>query len=120
MSSIVPKHSTRTILFWMIGLLRTPGVCRAQVVFNELLLSLLFCSLVAPQFATAQSHSFAYVANFGSSSTSNPPPYSGSVSVIDTSTNTVVATLSVGSATFESGPLVLAVTPDGKHVYVSN
>jgi len=42
------------------------------------------------------------------------------VSVIDTSTNTVVATLSVSSATFASGPLVVAAAPDGKRVYLSN
>ena len=49
---------------------------------------------------------FAYVANG-----SNP----GTVSVIDTATNTVVATVAVGS-----NPIGVAVTPDGKHVYVTN
>src|SRR5207244_4394958 len=47
----------------------------------------------------------AYVTNF----TSN------NVSVIDTSTNTVVATATVGSA-----PYGVAITPDGTRVYVSN
>ena len=45
---------------------------------------------------------FAYVSNG-----SNP----GTVSVIDTATNTVVATVAVGS-----NPIGVAVTPDGKHV----
>jgi YVTN family beta-propeller protein len=38
-----------------------------------------------------------------------------SVAVIDTATNRVVATVPVGS-----GPWEPAVTPDGKHVYVTN
>ena len=37
------------------------------------------------------------------------------VSVIDTATNTVVATVPVGSF-----PFGVAVTPDGKHAYVTN
>jgi YVTN family beta-propeller protein len=48
---------------------------------------------------------FAYVAN----------GVSNNVSVIDTATNTVVATIPVG--TF---PIAVAVTPDGTHVYVTN
>ena len=40
---------------------------------------------------------------------------SGTVSVIDTATNTVVATVPVGNL-----PHGVAVTPDGKHVYVAN
>ena len=35
--------------------------------------------------------------------------------MIDTATNTVVATVAVGS-----NPIGVAVTPDGKHVYVTN
>ena len=35
--------------------------------------------------------------------------------MIDTATNTVVATVAVGS-----GPSGVAVTPDGKHAYVTN
>ena len=54
----------------------------------------------------AEAAPFAYVANG-----SNP----GTVSVIDTATNTVVATVAVGS-----NPIGVAVTPDGKHVYVTN
>ena len=48
---------------------------------------------------------FAYVTNNGS----------GSVSVIDTATNAVVATPSVDGA-----PLRIAVTPDGTRAYVTN
>ena len=47
----------------------------------------------------------AYVANF----TGN------FVSVIDTATNTVTATVPVGD-----GPFGVAVTPDGHHAYVAN
>jgi YVTN family beta-propeller protein len=54
----------------------------------------------------------AYVTNFG-----DPIPIPGTtVSVIDTTTNAVVATIpGVGP-----GPLGVAVTPDGAHVYVVN
>ena len=48
---------------------------------------------------------FAYVANAGANS----------VSVIDTATHTVVATIPVGKA-----PFAVAVTPNGKHAYVTN
>src|SRR6185312_4376184 len=40
---------------------------------------------------------------------------SGNVSVVDTSTNTISATITVGS-----GPSGAAVTPDGTRVYVAN
>ena len=53
----------------------------------------------------AQAAPFAYVANHGSDT----------VSVIDTATNTVVATVGVGSS-----PVWVAVTPDGTHAYVVN
>ncbi len=53
----------------------------------------------------AEAAPFLYVANVNSSS----------VSVIDTATNTVVATIPVGLF-----PFGVAVTPDGKHVYVTN
>lgn len=49
--------------------------------------------------------SLGYVANFGDDT----------VSVIDTVTNTSVATIPVGN-----GPSAVAVTPDGAHVYVLN
>jgi YVTN family beta-propeller protein len=45
----------------------------------------------------------------------NPLFPTGAVSVIDTATNTVTATVRVGN-----GPLVVAVTPDGSEVYVTN
>ena len=53
----------------------------------------------------AEAAPFAYVANGGSNT----------VSVIDTATKTVVATVGVGM-----GPIGIAVTPDGTHVYVAN
>jgi YVTN family beta-propeller protein len=49
----------------------------------------------------------AYITNEGS----NPP----TVSVIDTATNTVTATIAVGS-----NPLGVAMTPDGSKAYVAN
>jgi YVTN family beta-propeller protein len=58
--------------------------------------------LMAPP---AEAAPFAYVAN----------DVSGTVSVFDTATNTVVATLPVGS-----DPFAVGVTPDGKHAYVAN
>ncbi|MGW2698772.1 YncE family protein [Streptomyces sp. NPDC001340] len=55
--------------------------------------------------AAAQTGTFTYVTNFGSDS----------VSVIDTGTNTVTATVPVGD-----GPFDVAVTPDGTRAYVAN
>src|ERR1700738_3527219 len=55
----------------------------------------------------AEAQPFAYVAN--------ADPISNNVSVIDTATTTVATTVAVGTA-----PLGVAVTPDGKHVYVAN
>src|SRR5665811_2105497 len=54
---------------------------------------------------------FIYVTNNGFD-TASP---TNNVSVIDAATNTVVATVPVGSA-----PNGIAVTPDGKHAYVAN
>ncbi len=54
---------------------------------------------------TAKAQNFAYVTNSSSNS----------VSVIDTSTNTVVATVAVGS-----NPVGVAITPDGTRAYVAN
>jgi YVTN family beta-propeller protein len=51
------------------------------------------------------SPTYAYVADFSS----------GTVSVIRTSDNTVVATVAVGS-----GPYGIAITPDGNYAYVVN
>ncbi len=59
--------------------------------------------LALPSRATAQP--FAYIAN----------SFSDNVSVIDTATDTVVATLLVGD-----GPRGVAVHPDGSRVYVAN
>ena len=74
------------------------------------LVSILAVSILVPiglwgssQVAYAQAR--AYVANFGSNS----------VSVIDTSSNTVVATVGVGSQ-----PNGVAITPDGTRAYVAN
>ena len=55
--------------------------------------------------AVAVSGSRAYVANY----------YDGTVSVIDTATNTVIETIPVGAA-----PRNLAVSPNGNRVYVAN
>src|SRR5262249_25544096 len=53
----------------------------------------------------AEAKPFAYVTNFGSNT----------VLVIDTATNTVVATVPVGRF-----PRGVAITPDGTHAYVAN
>ena len=53
----------------------------------------------------AEAAPFAYVTN----------EHSNNVSVIDTATNTLVATIPVGTI-----PFAVAVTPDGTHVYVTN
>ena len=55
--------------------------------------------------ATAQAQTRAYVTNNGSNT----------VSVIDTATNTVVATIPVGVS-----PFGVAITPDGTRAYVAN
>jgi YVTN family beta-propeller protein len=60
---------------------------------------------LASMASPADAAPFAYVGN----TTSN------NVSEFDTATNTVVATVPVGNA-----PLGVAVTPDGKHVYVTS
>ena len=56
----------------------------------------------------------AYVANNGSGLLNNGVP-GNTVSVITTATGVVSATVTVGN-----GPLGVAVTPDGRHVYVAN
>src|SRR5260221_12611304 len=53
----------------------------------------------------AQAQTFAYVTNI----------FANTVSVIDTASNTVVATVAVGS-----GPFGVAITPDGTRAYVAN
>jgi YVTN family beta-propeller protein len=69
------------------------------------------CAVLAMGIALAASPAaaapFAYVANISSDT----------VSVIDTGTNTVVATVAVGAG---NGPFGVAVTPDGKHAYVTD
>ena len=55
--------------------------------------------------SAATTGAYTYVANYGSNN----------VSVINTLTNLVVATITVGS-----GPIGVAITPDGSHVYVTN
>jgi YVTN family beta-propeller protein len=70
--------------------------------------ALLWAALVLAAFGSSQAAAapFAYVANFDSNT----------VSVIDTATNKVVGKpITVGT-----GPLRVAVTPDGTHVYVTN
>ena len=57
---------------------------------------------------------FAYVASILSD---NPPAFGSQVSVIDVSTNKVVATVDVSP---NYGPECVAATPDGKYVYVAN
>jgi YVTN family beta-propeller protein len=60
---------------------------------------------VTPTRATGRERQLAYVTNFDSSS----------VTVIDTSSNTVVTTIAVGD-----GPLGIVGAPDGRTVYVAN
>ena len=62
-------------------------------------------ALLAFSAALAQAAPFAYITNQGSNT----------VSVIDTASNTVTATVPVGSV-----PFGVAVTPDGAFVYVAN
>ena len=61
--------------------------------------------VIATITATPQASGFAYIPNFGS----------GTVSVISTLTNTVVATIPVGS-----GPGALVISPDKSKIYVVN
>jgi YVTN family beta-propeller protein len=74
-----------------------------RVLFRLVGLPLLTLATLGSIFAEAQN--FAYVVNQGSDS----------VSVIDTSKNSVLTTIPVGS--FPQG---VAVTPDGTHAYVAN
>src|SRR5438128_4157376 len=62
--------------------------------------------------ARALAQTRAYVTNNSNSSNSN------TVSVIDTATNTVIATIPVGVAS--NGPFWVAVTPDGTRAYVTD
>ena len=73
---------------------------RALGTLTSVLLGLLL--LIAP---AVQAAPFAYISNFSANT----------VSVIDTATNTVTATVAVGT-----GPEGVAVSPDGARVYVGN
>ena len=64
---------------------------------------LCFAAIALPYCAHAAP--FAYISNSGSNN----------VSVIDTATNTVIATVPVGTT-----PYAVAVSPDGAQVYVAN
>ena len=63
----------------------------------------------------APDSSTAYVANFDGSPRRGPTPIISTVSVIDTATRMVVGTVEVGD-----GASSIAVTPDGKTIYVAN
>ena len=69
--------------------------------------------------AIAPDGKHAYVANNGTGVTGNPggpgSEVGNTVSVIDTAKGVVSDTITVGN-----GPVGLAVTPEGKHVYVAN
>src|SRR5580700_5340098 len=71
---------------------------------RKCLYPLLFIILLSTRLSCL-ANNFAYVTNSGS----------GNVSVIDTSSNTVVNTISV-----DIGPVGIAVTPNGSFLYVTN
>lgn len=75
---------------------------------SSIVLFLLLSMEVGLGSATAQAQARAYVTN----------EISGDVSVIDTATNTVLATIPVGGAGFGVGGV--AITPDGTRAYVMN
>jgi YVTN family beta-propeller protein len=58
---------------------------------------------------------YAYVASSGSATSIGSPVSNGTVSVINTSTNTVATTVTVGI-----GPQSVAITPDGAYAYITN
>ena len=80
---------------------------RLSLSFESLLQCLVLLGLLGMALAVMPvgAAPFAYVTNSGSHT----------VSVIATATNTVVATVPVGST-----PRVVAITPDGSHAYVTN
>lgn len=67
--------------------------------------ALLIFSVLSGAMSTTYAQTRAYVSNANDST----------VSVIDTTTNTVIATVPVGA-----GPFEVAITPDGARVYVAN
>ena len=73
---------------------------------------------MAPQYAIAitPDGNTAYVAN--DSPISEDAPVDGSVTPIDTATNTAGTAIDVPAAA--GGPLAIAITPDGKTAYVAN
>jgi YVTN family beta-propeller protein len=73
-----------------------------RVMGSAMLLGMLMIALRA---VPARANPFAYVANRSD----------GTVSVIDTATNTVVGTIAEGD-----GPIAIAITPDGTRAYVTN
>jgi YVTN family beta-propeller protein len=81
-----------------------PGQARPQKgrSMKKLAFALSLACLLAPAWAQAQN---AYITNSGD----------GTVSVINTATNTVVGSITVGN-----NPIGVAVTPDGSKVYVTN
>jgi YVTN family beta-propeller protein len=76
---------------------------------------LLLLSIGLLGIATAKAQIRAYVAHAGDTSTP-----SGTVSVIDTATNTVVATIPVGPILSCCLPFGIAIRPDGTQAYVTN
>jgi YVTN family beta-propeller protein len=81
-------------------------MARVTAVWTQWCLVALLLVLLTGLWAdTAQAQPFAYISNSGSNT----------VSVINTATNTVVATVSVGT-----NPFGVAMTPDGSRVYVTN
>ncbi len=79
------------------GFARLVGPCFAALLGGS--------ALVTAPAAGSSTSGYAYVANAGS----------GTVSVIDVTTNTVVGTVTVGS-----GPYGVATTPGGSTAYVTN
>src|SRR6266849_547374 len=92
----------------MVAIGATRQVCligRKSVWLSLSVLCLLFLLAMALLAIPAQAQTHAYVANSASSS----------VSVIDTASKTVVATVGVGTS-----PTRVAITPDGTRAYVTN
>jgi DNA-binding beta-propeller fold protein YncE len=93
---------------------------RTHSAIASILVSALFGgSLALMPVTPAIAAPFAYIANF-CAFLGCPDP--STVSVVDVATGNVVATVPVGSPNTPSGniyPFLVAVAPDGKHVYVS-
>jgi YVTN family beta-propeller protein len=93
---------------------------RIRLGFASVLVPALFAGLLAMMPAIpATAAPFAYIANFCASSGCPDP---STVSVVDVATGNVVAAVPVGSPNTPSQnvfPFLVAVTPDGKHAYVT-